>query len=136
MMNDDDLGQCEFDGISAFNCARVVATPHADTTKFASHVWLYGDEPTAPQKRAFARLVDNYEDLWPDVANRLASLHPDLSTTEDVMNSLRDPVAVHIGEHAEESMELVYEFDLPDEGFRGFFFRIDDLRVVDAFIDE
>lgn len=135
-MEDDVLGQCEFDGIDAWNCSRVIATPHSKQTQFATHIWLYGESPTHLQKKTFLDLIHGYDQLWPDVAGELASLHPDLATREEVENHLRDRVAVHIGEHEECSVELVYEFDLPDEGFRGFFLRLDGLQVIEAVIAE
>lgn len=135
-MDDIVLGQCEFNGIDAYDCTRVVATPHSDTTTLAAHVWLYGEAPSKLQKEAFANLVDNYDLLWGNVANELAALHPELTTPEEVRTHLRERVAVHIGEHEEDSVELVYEFDLPNEGTRGFFLRVAANRVVEAVIAE
>lgn len=81
-----------------------------------------------------ADLVDNYDQLWVNVADELVALHPELATPDEVSTHLRDRVAVHIGEHEEDSVELVYEFDLPGEGIRGFFLRVAGARVIEAFI--
>lgn len=102
----------------------------------ASHVWLYGDAPTALQEKAFEDLVACYDQLWPNVAAKLATLHPELGSVEDIRRCVRNRVAIHIGEHAEDSIELVYEFDLPNEGSRGFFLRVDGIHVIDGFMAE
>ena len=136
LMNDPVLGRCKRTGIDAFDCTRVVATPHSDTTTLAVRIWLYGDAPSRLQKDAFANLVGDYDRLWGNVAKELGALHPELTTPDSVRTHLRDWVAVHIGEYEEDSVELVYEFDLPGEGIRGFFVRVAGSRVVEAVIAE
>lgn len=135
-LSDPVFGECRFNGIDAYDCSRVVATPHSPATQLAAHIWLYDDGPTDLQKAVFADLISRYEQLWPNVASELVALHPELSTVAEVEQSLRNRVAVHIGEHAEDSLELVYEFALPNEGIRGFFLRVDGTQVTGAFIAE
>ena len=130
------FGQCRFNSIDAYDCSRIIATPHSDSTEMASHVWLYGEAPTALQEKAFEDLVARYDQLWPNAASKLATLHPELDSVEDIRRYVRNRVAVHIGEHAEDSIELVYEFDLPNEGSRGFFLRVDGIQVIDGFMAE
>ncbi len=130
------FGPCRFNSIDAYDCSRIIATPHSDSTEMASHVWLYGDAPTALQEKAFEDLVARYDQLWPNVASKLATLHPEVESVEDIRRYVRNRVAVHIGEHAEDSIELVYEFDLPNEGSRGFFLRVDGIHVIDGFMAE
>lgn len=133
-MQDSVWGRCQFDGVEAWQCSRVIETPHSPTTRLVTRVWLYDDSPTELQETRFADLVENYDQLWPEVARVLATLHPGLTTVEEVQTHVRDDVAVHVGEHEEGSVELIYEFNLPDEGTRGFFLRIDGRRVIDAII--
>lgn len=45
-------------------------------------------------------------------------------------------VMVHLGEHFEESVELVYNLNLAGEDHRGYFVRLDDWEVFDAFVAE
>jgi uncharacterized protein YoxC len=130
------FGQCRFNSIDAYDCSLIIATPHSDSTKMASHVWLYGEAPTTLQEKAFEDLVARYDQLWPNVASKLATLHPELDSVEDIRRCVRNRVAVHVGEHAEDSIELVYEFDLPNEGSRGFFLRVDGIQVIDGFMAE
>lgn len=130
------FGLCRFNSIDAYDCSRMIATPHSDSTEIASHIWLYGGAPTALQEKAFEDFVACYDKLWPNVALKLAILHPEMESVEDVRRCVRNRVAVHIGEHAEDSIELVYEFDLPNEGSRDFFLRVDGMQVIDGFIAE
>ncbi len=92
--------------------------------------------PSERQRLAFASFVSNYHELWPKIADKLSTLHPTLNCPEEVKRHLKDRVAIHLGEHSEESLELVYEFDLPNEGSRGFFLRVVDLEIVDSQIIE
>jgi hypothetical protein len=133
---DSIFGRCSFNSIDAYDCSRMIATPHSDSTEIASHIWLYGGAPTALQEKAFEDFVACYVKLWPNVASKLAILHPEMESVEDVRRCVRNRFAVHIGEHAEDSIELIYEFDLPNEGSRGFFLRVDGMQVIDGFIAE
>jgi hypothetical protein len=130
------FGACEHNGIDALDCSISVATPHSPETKFASHIWLYEDQPTRLQRQLFIELRNHYDEFWPTIAQELLRLHPDLSTTEDVTTFVKNRVGVHIGEHAEDSLELLYEFNLPNEGFRGFFLRVQNAAIVQSFVAE
>lgn len=130
------LGQCRFDGMSAYDCLRRIQTVHSATTEIGARIWLYGDQPSDPQRIAFSRIIDTYDEMWPRVAAELICLHPDLETVEEIELHVRDRVSVTIGEHSEDSVELIYQFDLPDDDSRGFFLRIENHEIIEAVIAE
>jgi hypothetical protein len=45
-------------------------------------------------------------------------------------------IAVHIGEHAEDSVELVYTLSLPTEGSRAYFVPLSDWKVSEVVVAE
>ncbi|MDM4019435.1 hypothetical protein [Roseiconus lacunae] len=131
---DPILGSCTFNGLDAYDCSRIAPTPHSPNVNFASHLWIDGDAPTDRQKAAFAALLSSYEQLWPSVARTLVELHPALTGIAEVEAHLSNRIAVIIGEYTEDSLELIYEFDLPDEGSRCFFLRICGNEILEAVI--
>lgn len=133
---DQQFGEFRFNGIDAYDCRIELPTPHSTSTIFAIHAWAWASVLTERQHSTFASLITHYDELWPQIADTLARLHPSLKSREEVLQYLKTRVAVHVGEYSEDSLELVYEFDLPEEGFRGFFLRVEHLEIVDGFIAE
>lgn len=67
--------------------------------------------------------------MWPEIATRILALHPTLTEISQVENAMPETIGVHLGEHHESSIELVYDLDLPDEGNCGYFIEIVNERV-------
>lgn len=49
---------------------------------------------------------------------------------------MRERIAVHMGELDDNSIELVIELNLPDEGTKGYFISIENWSVKDAIVAE
>jgi hypothetical protein len=131
---DDDFGYMQFNEIDAWDCNVSADFPHAPTYYFAIHIW--GDEsgPSELQRKRIRWLKREYSSLWPEIAETICNLHPDLKKASQVAAAMRDWVLVHLGQHGEESVEIVYDLDLPDEGNRGFFISVSDLGITKAFV--
>ena len=130
---DLDFGVMQFNGIDAWDCSAIVDLPHPRTRFFTIHV--RGDEkgPTELQRQRIRWLKVAYDDLWPRIAEAIGRLHPDLSDPEEVTSALRSWIGVRIGEHANDSIELVYVLNLPNEGARGFFVTVSESGVGEAY---
>jgi len=135
---DPVFGQIEF-GVAAWDGVVPFEFPPAGTLHLAVHVCACKSGPSASQRATFQQLCARYAVLWPGIARSLAECHPTLSTAEEVGRSLRPKVGCYIEECAttdHNDFELVYEFDRPGEGSRGYFVRIIGWEVVEAVMAE
>ncbi|MFO0939887.1 MAG: hypothetical protein U0930_03895 [Pirellulales bacterium] len=80
---DHVFGQCQFNGIDAYDCRVEIPTPHSTTTIFATHVWALESTPSERQRSTFANFVSHYDELWPKIADTLATLHPTLNSPDE-----------------------------------------------------
>lgn len=132
---DADFGQMR-KGIDSWDCRVKFDFPHPPTQYFAVHVWASDSGPSKIQRQALRRLKKQYTTLWPSITSTIVGLHPTINENAQVEAAMREWVSVHLGEHQEDSIELVYDLDLPDEGTRGFFIRLEDDGIVEAVIAE
>jgi hypothetical protein len=131
---DPVFGEIEF-GVDAWDGLCPFDFPPAGTAEFAVHVWAGASGPTAGQRATFEQLRARYAALWPGIARSLAACHPTLPTEAEVGRGLRPTVGCYIeaGASADHhDFELVYEFDRPGEGARGFFVRVVGWEVTEA----
>ena len=137
-MIDPVFGDIEFD-VDAWDGICPFVFPASRTAEFAVHVCADDAGPTDGQRSTFKELLARYAAMWPDIARSLAACHPALSTAEEVGRSLSSTVGCYIEEGASgghHDFELVYEFDLPGEGSRGFFVRIVGWEIAEAVMAE
>lgn len=133
-MVDSVFGEIEF-VIDAWNGRSPFKFPQARMGQFYVHIRAGASGPSAVQRATFDQLRARYTTLWPGIAQSLVACHPILSTAEEVERSLRPTVGCYIEAGASaghNDFELVYEFNLPGEGVRGFFVRIVGWEVVEA----
>jgi hypothetical protein len=135
-MCDADFGMMRHNAIDAWDCCVEFDFPHRNTSTFAVHVWASQAGPTEVQRLAFRELKSRYLQLWPDIANGILGVHPSLKTVEDLNQFMSQFIAVHIGEHAEDSVELVYTLSLPTEGSRAYFVPLSDWKVSEVVVAE
>lgn len=108
-------------------------------TGFAVHVWADESGPSAIQRDTFDQLKARYPALWPTIARSLLGCHAGLSSLEEVACGLNPTVGCYIeraGRHGHADFELVYTFDIPGEGSRGYFVRIAGWEIAEAFVAE
>lgn len=129
---DPDFGEMQFNGLDAWDCHFAFDLPHPPTWYFAIHVWADERGPTERQRQVMRWLPAAYAGLWPNVANRIIGLHPGLQDREALR--LREWVSVYIGEDSEDSLQLVYDLDEPEDGNRAYFITISDGNIVDAYV--
>jgi len=60
--------------------------------------------------------------------------HPTITENKQVEAAMREWVSFHLGEHQEDSIELVFDLDFPDEGIRGYFFHLEGDGIGEAVI--
>jgi hypothetical protein len=135
-MNDTDFGAMKHNGIDAWDCRCEFEFPHPKTRHFAVHLWAPETGPSDAQRFGFRELKTRYRELWPDIANGIVSVHPTLKSINELNSSTSEWVAVHISEHAEDSIELVYYLVLPDEGSRGYFAPLDGWNIREVIVAE
>lgn len=131
---DPDFGEMKFNGIDAWDCRIDFGFPHEMTNGFAVHVWAPEEGPTENQRTQFRELKRRYVSLWPEIASRIAGVHDRLQSSDDVADAMSDWVAVHLGEHAEDSVEFVITLNLPEEGSRGYFVPLTGWEVGDVVV--
>jgi hypothetical protein len=137
-VTDPVLGAIEFfcgawDGVVPFEF------PGHRKLEFALHVWADASGPTAGQRATFEGLCARYAALWPAFARSLAECHPELTTEEEVERSLLPIVGCYIEAGAtagHNDFELVYTFDRPGEGSRGFFVRVVGWEIAETVMAE
>ena len=133
---DADFGYIQFNEIDAWDCNVSAKLPHPPTYYLALHIWSDEGGPTELQRQRVRWLKRDYVRLWPQIAETICRLHPDLTDSSQLTGVMRDYLSVHIGEHSEDSVQLVYDLDLPDEGTRGFFISVTETGVIGAFVAE
>ena len=104
-----DFGEEAFNEIDAWDCRVVHDFPHLKTTEFAIHVWADERGPTENQQACFNTLKSKYNELWPQIANKMIGCHDQLET-------------------------IVIDLDLPNEGTRGYFIPVEDWFIGDVVI--
>ena len=135
--NDVDFGRMKYNGFSAWDCQIDFTFPHPSSKYFAVHVWSNDESgPSSIQRETFRKLKQQYATLWPDIASQIIAVHATLREPTEVAKAVRERVAVHIGEQDEQSLELVFELDLPGEGSKGYFIPIIDWSVKEAIVAE
>lgn len=134
--HDPDFGAMQFNGFDAWDCNVCAEFPHRPTYYFAVHLWASESGPTAAQRMRLRRLKQQYTSLWPSIASTIINLHQTLTEHDQVTCAMRNWVSVNLGEHSEDSIELVYDLNLPDEGTRGYFINLTDDEVGEAFVAE
>jgi hypothetical protein len=132
-MPDPDFGEMRFN-IDAWDCRVKYDFPHRHTHSFAVHIWSKDTGPSEAQRVAFRELKSRYHQLWPEIASGILGVHPTLKSVDDLNESISPFVAVHIGEHAEDSVELVYNLSLPTEGSRGYFVSLYEWKVKEVIV--
>jgi hypothetical protein len=135
-VNDPSFGEIEF-SIDAWDGLAPFEYRPSGTTMFAVHVWADESGPSAVQRATFDQLKAHYVILWPSIAKALRGCHASPTAIVDVANCLNPTVGCYIetesgGAHA--AFELVYAFDLPGENGRGYFVRIVEWEVAEAFV--
>ena len=133
---DPDFGAMQFNGFDAWDCNVCSEFPHPPTYYFAVHVWASESGPSDAQRMRLRKLKQQYASLWPSIASTIVILHPTLAESNQVTCAMRDWVSVNLGEHSEDSIELVYDLNLPDEGTRWYFVNLTDDEVGEAFVAE
>lgn len=88
------------------------------------------------QRETFRELKSRYESIWPAIASRIVAVHATLLKPSEVAKVMRERIAVHMGELDDNSIELVIELNLPDEGTKGYFISIENWSVKDAIVAE
>jgi hypothetical protein len=138
-MTDPTFGEIKFNNVDAWD--GIVPFEHgpSDTSEFAVHIWADEAGPSATQRSTFDQLKIQYPVLWPSIADALLECHAGLDSVEELSCSFSPTVGCYIEggvdlDHA--NFELVYTFDLPGEGSRGFFARIVGWEVVEACVAE
>ncbi|MDG3006368.1 hypothetical protein [Paludisphaera mucosa] len=137
-MTDPTFGEIEFK-IDAWDGLAPFAYEPSRTSRFAVHIWADESGPSALQRATFDQLKARYPSLWPDIAEALLLCHPGLISVEEVAAGLSPTIGCYIedeGGPAHADFELVYTFDLPGEGGRGYFVRIVGWDIVEAFAAE
>lgn len=134
---DPDFGLMKYNGFSAWDCRIDFQFPHPSSKYFAVHIWSSDETgPSQQQRETFRELKWRYESLWPAIASSIVAVHASITDSFDVAKVMRERVAVHIGELDENSIELVIELDLPDEGNKGYFIPIENWSVKNAIVAE
>ena len=131
-MVDPDFGMMQHNGIDAWDCRVEFAFPHPGARFFAVHLWASQDGPSERQRDVFRQLQSRYRELWPNIAKALLAIHQALESADDLNNLVTEHVGVHIGEQAEDSVELVYTLVLADEGNRAYFVPLRNWKIVDV----
>ncbi len=131
---DPDFGEMKYNGIDAWDCRLEFDFPHENTHYFAVHVWAGENGPTEKQRSRFQELKRRYKLIWPDIALQIATAHERLETVDDVGAAMSKWLSVHLGEHAEDSVEFVIDLNMPDEGSRAFFIPLEQWKVGDAIV--
>ncbi len=129
---DLDFGVMEYNGIDAWDCRVQFSFPHKNTQFFAIHLWARENGPTEKQRLRLRGLKNRYESLWPEIASRIITVHERLRTTNDVGAAMSERLSVHIGEHAEDSVEIVIDIKLPGESYRGYFISLEEWKIGNA----
>jgi len=88
------------------------------------------------QRETFRELKRRYDSLWPAIASRIVAVYASFPDLSEVAKVMRERIAVHIGELHDNSIELVIELNLPDEGTKGYFISIENWSVKDAMVAE
>jgi hypothetical protein len=132
-MSDPDFGEMQFN-IDAWDCRVKYDFPHGNTHSFAIHIWSDDSGPSEAQRVAFRELKSRYHQLWPGIASGILGVHPTLKSVDDLNGSTSQFVAVHLGEHAEHSVELVYDLALPGEGSRGYFVLLAGWKIKEVIV--
>lgn len=128
-MGDPDFGAMKYNGIDAWDSRVEFDFPHRHSRAFAVHVWACATGPSAAQRIRFRQLQARYGALWEDIGPRIVAAHPTLASVEALNNSTSEHVGVHLGECSEESVELIYTLDLPDEDGRAYFVPLEGWEV-------
>ena len=131
---DADFGYMQHNGTDAWDCNVSAEFPHPPTYYFAIHLWAVDLSPTECQRQRIRWLKEQYTGLWPSLAQTIVDLHPGLSNSSQLDHAMREWVSVHLGEHHEDSLELVYDLNLPSEVNRGFFISITEAGIGKAFV--
>ena len=134
--SDPDFGRMKHNTIDAWDCRVEFDFPHGKTNYFAVHIWAHSEAPTKKQRKIFRELKTRYDGLWPDIASSIIMVHKEIESQAELEAAMREWVAVHLGEHDEDSLELVIDLDFPDEGTRGYFIPIENWNVGKAVIAE
>ncbi len=135
--HDPDFGQMKYNGFSAWDCRINFQFPHPSSKYFAVHIWSNDETgPSQLQRETFRELKRRYDSLWPAIASRIVAVHASLPNPSEVAKVMRERIAVHIGELHDNSIELVIELNLPDEGTKGYFISIENWSVKDAIVAE
>jgi hypothetical protein len=92
-----------------------------------------GDEhPTDEQRVLFREILRRYAELWPRVAEALASYHPEHNTVEAVAKHIDKPCLcldpLVGGQPCRWSLQ--YTFDYPNEGDMGYFVDFCEWEIV------
>lgn len=128
-MDDPDFGTMTYNGIDAWDCQVDFEFPHCESSVFAVHLWAPATGPSEAQRIRFSELKSRYKNLWGSIGREIVAAHPTLDSIEALEDSTSKWVAVHLGEHSEESLELVYTLNLAKEGGRAYFVPLDDWEV-------
>lgn len=131
---DLDFGVMHFNGIDAWDCSAIVELPHPLTRYFAIHIWCDEEGPTEFHRQRIRWLKVAYDNLWPQIVESICRLHPDLKTVEDVTAVMPSWIGVHLGEHGNESIELVYHLHLPNDGTEAIFVTVSESGVGDVVV--
>lgn len=134
--NDPDFGLMKHNNIDAWDCRLNGDFPHANTRQWAVHVWASEAGPSNAQRSKFRELKSRYAKLWPEIAHGIVSVHTGLTSVDELNASTPDYVSVHLGEYSENSVELVYNLNLADEGSRGYFVMLDEWKVEEVVVAE
>lgn len=135
-MIDPDFGLMRHNGIDGWDCRVAFDFPHGKARSFAVHIWASEDGLSETQRLAFRQLKSRYDQLWPEIAKGILAVHQTLKSADELNDSVSEFVAVHIGEHAEDSVELVYDLDLQGEGSRGYFVPLSNWTVNEVIVAE
>jgi hypothetical protein len=131
---DPDFGYMQHNGIDAWDCNVSADFPHPPTYYFAIHLWEHEENPTECQRQRIRWLKARYAFLWPALARTIVELHPELTDVSQLNGAIRDWVGVHLSEFREDSVELVFNLDLPNEQNRGYFITLSELGIEEAHI--
>lgn len=104
--------------------------------EFTVHIWSDSKGPSTAQRVAFDDLKAGYEGLWPSIASELLKCHEGLISIKEIEESLSTTVNCYVEGGDGHGIELVYAFDLPGEGDRGYFIRLVNLAIVDVAVED
>ena len=135
-MSDPDFGTMTYNGIDAWDCRVGFEFPHPKACYWAVHVWAPATGPSDSQRLRFRELKSRYSELWAAISHALVNVHPTLTSLDDLNNSTSECVAVHLGEHDEGTVEIVYTLGLPEEGGRGYFVPLEGWEVGTVVVAE